>query len=91
MLTASEAKAITMEVNKKQKEVNGKNFNVEVGFIVDYILEQVQELAEKGYSYYWYTFSDEHPFASQAMAMQALRDLGYSASFRGFKGYLIRW
>ena len=90
MLTASEAKAIADKTNKERKD-SGKNLNVEVEAIVENILKQVQELAEKGYCCYWYTFSDNYPASFQTMAMQVLRDLGYSASFRGFKGYLIRW
>ena len=90
MLTASEAKAIADKANEERKN-NDENLDAEVKAVVEDILKQVQELAEKGYCYYWYTFSDNYSTSSQTMAMQVLRDLGYSASFRGFKGYLIRW
>ena len=90
MLTANEARVIADRANKERKD-DSENLGAEVKVIVENILKQVQELAEKGYCYYWYTFSDNDSVFSQTAAMQALRDLGYSASFRGFKGYLIRW
>ena len=90
MLTASEAKAIADKANEERKN-SDENLDIEVKVAVEDILKQVQKLAEKGYCYYWYTFSDNYSASSQVAAMQALRDLGYSASFRGFKGYLIRW
>ena len=90
MLTANEARVIADKANKERKDYS-ENLDTEIKTIIENILKQIQELAEKGYCYYWYTFSDNDSASSQVAAMQALRDLGYSASFRGFKGYLIRW
>ena len=90
MLTANEARVIADKANKERKDYS-ENLDTEIKTIIENILKQIQKLAEKGYCYYWYTFSDNDPASSQVAAMQALRDLGYSASFRGFKGYLIRW
>ena len=90
MLTANEARVIADKANKERKDYS-ENLDTEIKTIIENILKQIQEWSEKGYCYYWYTFPDNDSASSQVAAMQALRDLGYSASFRGFKGYLIRW
>ena len=90
MLTANEARVIADKANKERKDYNEK-LDTEIKAIIENILNQIQKKKKKGYCYYWYTFPDNDSASSQVAAMQVLRDLGYSASFRGFKGYLIRW
>jgi hypothetical protein len=88
MLAANIANNIANKTNEEKSQYNQISDS-----IVRDVLSEIEKREKEGHYSYWYCNFDEYNCLSskQIKAMQILRDLGYAVSFRGLKGYLIRW